>query len=91
MKDHYNRRVEEASKKGTADSTVVAELEKQKNHWEQEKQFLQEQLQFSQRQIEENKVMHEALLKAINQRGANKDQDDQQIMQVNKTLSETIA
>ena len=35
--------------------------------------------------------MHEALLAAINQRGANKDQDEHQILQVNKSLSETIA
>ena len=35
--------------------------------------------------------MHEALMAAINQKSQNKEQDDKQIIQINKSLSETIA
>jgi len=50
---------------------------------------LQEQMSFYQKQIEENKKMHEVVMQAINHRSADKDQD-QQMMQTNKMLSETI-
>jgi hypothetical protein len=73
MKEFYQRKLEEASnqkKPGTVDQSVVDEFEKQKANWNQERQFLQEQVAFTQRQIEENKVMHEALLAAINQRSS---------------------
>lgn len=66
MKEHYQRKLEDASKKGTVDSSVVEGYEKQKAAWEMEKQFLQEQLSFMQKQMQENKAMHETLLNAIN-------------------------
>ena len=87
LKEHFQKKLDE--KKG--DSNSLAELERQKVQWQQEKHFLQEQLSFFQKQIEENKVMHEALMAAINQKSQNKEQDDKQIIQINKSLSETIA
>ena len=77
MKEHYQRKVEETAKKGTVDTSVVENYEKQKGAWDQERQFLQEQVSFMQKQVQENKAMHEALLNAINQRGINRDKDDQ--------------
>ena len=52
---------------------------------------MQGQLQFAQKQIEENKGMHEQLIAAINQKGTEKNTQDDQIIMINKSLSETIA
>lgn len=63
-------------------------LEKQRQ-WEVERHFLQSQLQYSQRQSEDNKRMHEALLTAINNK--NSSEGEEQIILINKNLSEAIA
>ena len=51
MREHYQRKVEEAMKKGSVDSSVVEGYERQKTGWDQERQFLQEQLSFMQKQV----------------------------------------
>ena len=84
VKEFFSHKVEESKHVESS-----ASLEKQRQ-WETERHFLQEQLSFSQKQIEENKKMHDVLLLAINSRGADKEQDSQ-ILQTNKNLSETIA
>ena len=66
MREHYQRKIEDAAKKGSVDSSVVEGYERQKAGWDQERQFLQEQLSFMQKQVQENKHMHEAVLNAIN-------------------------
>eukprot|EP00347_Sterkiella_histriomuscorum_P021939 403332245 len=83
MKEFFQKKIDEGK---SSETTVSVEKQRQ---WEQEKQFLQEQLSFSQKHIEENKKMHEVLLQAINSRSQDKDQDSQ-LLQVNKNLSETI-
>jgi hypothetical protein len=37
MKEHYQRKVEETAKKGTVDTSVVENYEKQKGAWDQER------------------------------------------------------
>jgi len=83
FKEQFSRRLDEAK---NDESLIVLEKQRQ---WELERQFLQSQLQYSQRQSEDSKRMHEALLTAINSKNAS--EGEEQIILINKNLSEAIA